>query len=217
MAKRHLLLVMMGVLALPLAAAQRVPVQQNPDACQGPRVDAPVGALCGVQKTVAGRSVNAYLGIPYAESTAGSHRFRPPVPEPHWSGVRDASAFGPVCPQTGTAVKGLPSSEDCLSINVWTPAAAKPKPASFVDELARLKAQTGAGGSAPSTGRPVLVFLYGGGFVHGASSQQLYPGGPSLYDGARMAATQGIVVVTLNYRVGVLGFLAGAPGVTPNL
>jgi carboxylesterase type B len=64
---------------------------------------------------------------------------------------------------------------------------------------------------------PVLVFVHGGGFVHGGSAQRLYPDGPRLYDGARMAATQHIVVVTINYRIGVLGFLAGAPGVTPNL
>jgi carboxylesterase type B len=130
--------------------------------------------------------------------------------------VRVATAFGPACPQTGTEVKGLPTSENCLSINVWTPAA-KQRPPSFAQELDRLRKELGAGGSASEAGRPVMVFLYGGGFVHGASSERLYPGGPALYDGARMAATQGIVVVTLNYRVGVLGFLAGAPGVTPNL
>jgi len=189
----------------------------------------PAGALCGVRASIDGKPVDAFLGIPYAAPTSGAHRFLPPRPAAAWSGVRDATAFGPVCPQTGDQVTGLDVSEDCLSLNVWVPAragASETGPAArFEKALRELRAETaaGAGGAAGSSAAgsggplPVLVFVHGGGFVHGASSQRLYPGGPALYDGARMAATQGIVVVTFNYRIGVLGFLAGAPGVTPNL
>jgi len=132
-----------------------------------------------------------------------------------------------VCPQTGDQVDGLDVSEDCLSLNVWVPVEAAAAPsdprARFRSALDAMRSESAAGGgnasrSAGSGGTlPVLVFVHGGGFVHGGSAQRLYPDGPRLYDGARMAATQHIVVVTLNYRIGVLGFLAGAPGVTPNL
>jgi carboxylesterase type B len=63
----------------------------------------------------------------------------------------------------------------------------------------------------------VLVYLHGGSFVNGSASEQLYPGGPHLYEGARIASTQDVLVVTLNYRLGALGFLAGAPGVPADL
>ena len=134
-----------------------------------------------------------------------------------------------MCPQNGDQVAGLDVSEDCLSLNVWVPAP-PPGPADAEGALpssARRDALRGArrtpagprapGAPIPAGSLPVLVFVHGGGFVHGGSAQRLYPDGPRLYDGARMAATQHIVVVTINYRIGVLGFLAGAPGVTPNL
>lgn len=210
---KRLLLLLLLMLAAPTAAAQ-----SGGKSCGGPLVEAPAGAVCGTRKVVDGTAVDAFLGLPYAESTAGPRRFRAPVPEPRWGGVRDATAFGPVCPQRGDEVAGLRSSENCLSINVWAPASARPRPLSFGTRLQQMRAAPPGGGpSATKRGLAVMVFLHGGGFVHGASSQRLYPGGPALYDGAGMAASQGIVVVTLNYRLGVLGFLAGAPGVTPNL
>lgn len=227
---------LLAAVLLPAAAAQNPPAS-----CRGPTLDTPAGALCGVRETVDGRAVDAFLGIPYAAPTSGAHRFLPARPAAAWSGVRDATAFGPVCPQNGDQVDGLAVSEDCLSLNVWVPASAKvpaggsaPGAGSaqvvFDDMLRALRAEPASGGTAPATQGsagsmvpasapplPVLVFLHGGAFVHGASGQRLYPGGPALYDGARLAAGQDVVVVTLNYRIGVLGFLAGAPGVTPNL
>ena len=148
-----------------------------------------------------------------------------------------------MCPQNGDQVDGLAVSEDCLSVNVWVPADARgpaqvsaPGASSaravFDEMLRALRAEPASGDSAPAAQGPtvpastvpasapplpVLVFLHGGAFVHGASGQRLYPGGPALYDGARLAESQDVVVVTLNYRIGVLGFLAGATGVTPNL
>ena len=134
------------------------------------------GRLCGSITTPTPRyRVNAYLGIPFAESTAGENRWRAPVPVKPWRGVLKATAFGPGCPQLSQV---SPQSEDCLTINVWTPAGASPEPIA------------------------VMVFIYGGAFVYGASSD-------ALYNGAYAAAHGDVVVVSFNYRLGALGFLAG--------
>ncbi|TLZ39872.1 MAG: carboxylesterase family protein, partial [Gammaproteobacteria bacterium] len=102
---------------------------------------------------------------------------RPPQPPLSWQGVRDATRFGDDCMQTPYVIAtGQKASEDCLTVSVWTAARAR------------------------GAHRPVMVFLYGGGFIGGSCA---YP----LYDGAKLAA-QGVVVVCLNYRVGIFGFLA---------
>jgi para-nitrobenzyl esterase len=130
-----------------------------------------------------------FLALPYAAPPVGALRFAPPAPAAAWVGVRDATAFGPapLQPSDGLSQQlGLlgehAQSEDCLTLNVFAPA-------------------------APSrTRRPVLVWLHGGAFQTGTAA------GPA-YDGARLARRGDVVVVTLNYRVGALGFLeTGAPG-----
>ena len=120
--------------------------------------------------------VNSFLGLPYAAPPTGNLRWRPPQPAAGWSGVRDATTFGPSCPQAASpfAPPGQ-FSEDCLYLNVYTPAARS----SF-------------------GGRPVLVWIHGGG---------LEQDGARDYDGTKLAA-DGVVVVTINYRLGALGFLA---------
>jgi para-nitrobenzyl esterase len=148
---------------------------------QVPRAHIAGGLLSGVRE---GR-VNAFLGIPYAAPPTGVRRWRPPGPAPSWAGVRSAGSFAASCwqpltpagfgPWTHEYVVSGPVSEDCLYLNVWTPAA----------RGARL---------------PVMVWVHGGGFTGGSGSVPLY-------DGSALAA-QGIVVVTINYRLGVLGFLA---------
>ncbi|TDW18175.1 carboxylesterase/lipase family protein [Kribbella kalugense] len=121
--------------------------------------------------------VDAYLGVPYAEST----RFQPPRPAAAWDGVRDATQVGPAAPQPPSRLaqiigdRSLEQSEDCLNLNVWTP-------------------------SSTGTPRPVLVFIHGGGFSTGS-------GGLDWYDGARLAERGDLVVVTINYRLGALGYL----------
>lgn len=124
-----------------------------------------------------GSDIAAFKGIPYAAPPIGSLRWRAPQPPAPWSGVRDATRFGDDCVQTPYVIaSGQSTSEDCLTVNVWT-------------------AARGHGAH-----RPVMVFIYGGAFIGGSSAY-------SLYDGAKLAA-EGVVVVSLNYRVGIFGFLA---------
>jgi carboxylesterase type B/heat shock protein HslJ len=161
----------------------------SPD-CPGGAVLTRSGRVCGTAQD--GDSVRAFLGVPYAESTAGENRWRAPVPKAPWPGTWQADAFGPICPQNGAAEGLPPQSEDCLSVNVWT------------------SAQAGAD-------LPVLVFIHGGAFVIDSSAARLYaPDGPHLYDGGRLAEDQNLVVVTFNYRLGALGFLAGVAGLEGN-
>jgi len=131
----------------------------------------------------------AFSGIPYARSPAGDLRWRPPQPPLPWTGVRDASSFGPIAPQR-VAEAGITSpadpgaddvqSEDCLTLNIWTPEIPE-DPAS-------------------ATGRPVMVWIHGGGFTSGSGSV-------FLYRGDHLAREGDVVVVTINYRLGALGFL----------
>jgi para-nitrobenzyl esterase len=127
-----------------------------------------------------GRPVREFKGIPFAQPPVGSLRWTAPQPVAAWTGVRQAKAFGPRCMQQpifgdmGFRSNGM--SEDCLYLNVWTP--------------------------AKSSGEklPVMVYFFGGGFMAGDGSEPRY-------DGGSMAA-KGIVAVTVNYRLGVFGFLA---------
>jgi len=129
-------------------------------------------------------TIAVFKDIPYAAAPVGALRWRAPQPAPGWQGKRDASAFGPVCPQNEHITiftPKLPQSEDCLSLNVWTP-----------DAKAGAKL-------------PVMVWIYGGGFVNGGSS-------PSVYDGSQFAK-RGVVFVSFNYRLGRFGFF-GHPALT---
>jgi para-nitrobenzyl esterase len=119
-----------------------------------------------------------FLGLPYAAPPIGNLRWRPPQPPAGWDGVRNATSFGPSCPQQPSpfAPPG-PFSEDCLYLNVYTPV---------------LHSMDDQGGL------PVIVWIHGGGFTQ--------DGGRN-YDGSKLAA-DGTVVVTINYRLGALGFLA---------
>ncbi|MGQ2992025.1 carboxylesterase/lipase family protein [Brevundimonas sp.] len=150
--------------ALP-AAAQSAPV-----------VASPAGSVRG--STEAG--IDSFKGIPFAAPPTGDMRWRPPAPPARWNGVRDASRFGAACIQPTPVIQSIYSadlgatSEDCLTLNVWTPSTA---------------------GKAP-----VMVWIHGGALVTGSSKEMLY-------DGARLAR-EGVVVVSINYRLGVLGWLA---------
>ena len=159
----------------------------------------PSGGYCVVETRggkLRGRvidGIHTFKGIPYAASTAGTNRFKPPAPLKPWAGLRDAFELTAQCPQpTDTNFSGAdpaferfiegafePSpgrfSEDCLALNVWTAA-------------------------LDSGRRPVMVWLHGGGFEMGS-------GGAPWSDGAALCRTGDVVVVTLNHRLNVLGYL----------
>jgi para-nitrobenzyl esterase len=142
------------------------------------RVKTANGVVEGAGKQTSG--VRIFRGIPFARPPVGELRWRPPQSAANWSGVRQATRFGPRCVQhpvfgdMNFRADGM--SEDCLYLNVWTPAASGKE---------RL---------------PVLVYFYGGGFIAGDGSEPRY-------DGESMAR-KGIVVVTMSYRLGVYGFFA---------
>lgn len=126
------------------------------------------------------RGVVAVLGIPYAEPPFGADRFREPRPRRAWEGIRDCVEYGPISPQSAQlpgAPNWAPCDEDILSLNVWTTAR-----------------EPGAGDGP----LPVLVWIHGGAYTFGSSAQ------PD-FDGTALARA-GLVVVTLNYRVGFEGF-----------
>jgi para-nitrobenzyl esterase len=120
-----------------------------------------------------------FLGVPYAASTAGAQRWRPPRPHAPWRGIMNATRPGPTCAQTGSLATGVlttSTAENCLNLNVYTP---------------RLEQARRA--------LPVMVWIPGGGFTGGAGS---------IYDGAVLAARGNAIVVTINYRLNAFGFLA---------
>lgn len=139
-------------------------------------VSAPAGKFRGVSDG----AMRVFKGIPFAEPPVGLLRWRPPVPKARLPGTFDATSFGPACHQPSTKMNHIyatdpwPMSEDCLSLNIWTPAKAK-------------KA-------------PVFVWIYGGALWSGTSRDPLYDG--------RRLAERDMIVVSINYRTGPLGWLA---------
>ena len=136
-----------------------------------PRVQTTLGPIEGRMDG----EVSAFTGIPYAEPPVGTRRFRAPEPKRPWTAVFDATKPGPLCPQVrmSGAVAG---SEDCLTVNVWSPPNAK--------------------------ALPVMVFLHGGRhMVGGALGDQIS------FDGARLAEEARVVVFSIEFRFGLLGYL----------
>jgi para-nitrobenzyl esterase len=148
-----------------------------------PTVETQSGRVQGFRRN----GIHSFRGLPYAATTAGGARFRPPARHPGWGGVRSTLAYGPVCPQAPRWRndqlafvmdwnEGYPG-EDCLHLNIWTPSL--------------------AGGGR----RPVMVWLHGGGFYAGSSYEL-----PS-YHGENLSRRGDVVVVGVNHRVGALGYL----------
>ena len=140
------------------------------------QVKVDTGALAGTAEG----GVLSFKGVPFAAPPVGALRWRAPQPAASWSGVRPATEYGHDCMQepfpSDAAPLGTKPAEDCLVMNVWRP--------------------------AESVGRklPVMVWIYGGGFVNGGSS-------PAVYDGSQFTR-HGVVFVSFNYRVGRFGFFA---------
>lgn len=124
--------------------------------------------------------VQKFLGVRYAEPPLGNLRFYPPVSPSSWEGIRQVTNFGYNCPQNNLAgVSPLPNqNEDCLYLNIWAPA----------------NAYAGAN-------LPVMVFLHGGGYQTGSGAQPIT-------DGTVLSATTNTIIITINYRLGLLGMLA---------
>ena len=136
----------------------------------------------GIVKTDAGSvsginqdGIRVFLGIPFAAPPTGDLRWRPPAPVQPWDGVKETKQYSATCPQPGSPAP-LNMSEDCLYLNIWTPAKS-------ADEKL-----------------PVMVFFFGGGFKAVAINMPAYNG--------TTLAKNGVIVVTPNYRLGALGFLA---------
>ena len=125
-----------------------------------------------------------FLGIPFAQPPVGALRWKPPVDPVPWTTPRPAQSFGPACPQMafaqGQTTGTLEGDEDCLQLNVWTPQTA-------------------------TSSLPVLVFIHGGGHTQGSAGETR--AGTRMYDGRHLAARGPAVVVTLQYRLGPLGYL----------
>jgi para-nitrobenzyl esterase len=140
------------------------------------KVETTAGTIEGIDDG----EVLVFRGVPYARPPVGALRLRAPRPVEPWTGVRpgqDHGFWAPQNPPPSTLSGDMPGpqAEDCLTLNVWTP--------------------------ATSGARPVMVWIHGGGFVGGS-------GASALYQGRALAARGDVVVVTINYRLGILGFLA---------
>ena len=142
-----------------------------------PVVDTTYGPVRGVDDG----TVKAWKAVRYAASPVGELRWREPQPPPAWSEPADAGRVGPVCPQpTDPRIPidlGAPQGEDFLTLNVWAPSETQ-----------------------PGDNKPVMVWVHGGAYILGSASQPLY-------HGRTLAAGGDVVVVTVNYRLGALGFL----------
>lgn len=176
----------LAMVAAPLSAALAAGKTTN----AAPVIETALGKVQGQPS----KGVYSFLGIHYGQDTGGQNRFMPPVKPVAWSGVQKADEMGDRCPQppvnmppemaTVLSFSDLPTSEDCLVLNVWTP--------------------------APNAGakRPVMVWLHGGGFFLGS-------GGDKYYEGSNLSRHEDVVVVTLNHRLNVFGYLHLGPEAGP--
>jgi para-nitrobenzyl esterase len=140
-----------------------------------------VRTKAGELRGTAENSIAVFRAVPYAAPPVGELRFAPPQPVPAWQGVRDATQDGPIAPQGRSRLAHVmgdferAQSEDCLTLNIWTP-------------------------GTDSAKRPVLVWIHGGAFTSGAGSL-------AWYSGDQFAANGDVIAVSINYRLGALGFL----------
>ena len=178
-----------AIVAMPMALATSAAVPDDQDilSTDTPAVDTTFGRIRGYRQG----GIHTFKGVPYAASSAGQARFRPPSRHVGWKGVRSTLTYGPTCPQAQRWRNnylafvmdwndGYPG-EDCLHLNIWTPAL------------------------AGDTGRPVMVWLHGGGFYAGSSYEL------PAYEGRNLSLRGDVVVVSVNHRVGPLAYMNLGP------
>jgi len=157
------------------------------------------GLLSGVKKTILGQDINVYYGVPFAAPPVGYLRFKKPVAAQPWEGVYDATTLPNTCLQAARGVfpgfageerwiANTPKSEDCLYLNIWAPVKTERRP--------KKKLST-------------IVYIYGGAFIEGSATLEMY-------QADYLSAMENVIVVSMQYRVNVFGFLylgtEGAPG-----
>ncbi|CAG0913163.1 unnamed protein product [Notodromas monacha] len=183
-----------------------------------PVIETSLGPIRGLSKTVHGKIVHMFLGVPFAKPPVGELRFRKPLPAEPWTDVFDANSLPNSCIQesyeyypdnliSATFLQALMGStlgsfygeemwnpntnvsEDCLYLNLWVP-----------DAVLVSATSSSSGAASPANGSAVLAWIYGGGYMSGTSTLDVY-------DGDILAVTEKVIVVSMNYRVGALGFL----------
>lgn len=165
--------------ARPIDLGPGVDVALVPDAA--PPVEPTTARVsAGTLRGVEDEGVVAFRGVPFAAPPVGDLRWRPPAPAAPWEGERAADDWPTPCTQVDRESGEPFGDEDCLYLNVWRP----------VD----------------AAGAPVMVFIHGGGNMFGSTSETT--GGVFTYEGARLARRTGAVVVTLQYRLNILGYLS---------
>ncbi len=167
--------VVFAILITSSLCAQQTAVPAKNDAA--PAESPTVQTASGMVRGLTAGGVSSFKGIPYAAPPVGAFRWRPPQPVTQWTEVRDATRDCPSCPQRTFPGSNATISEDCLFLNVWTPATA-----------------------TKSSKLPVMVWIHGGGFTGGSGS------GPGSAGDA--FAKQGVLLITINYRLGRLGHFA---------
>ncbi|XP_056323927.1 neuroligin-1 [Danio aesculapii] len=160
-----------------------------------------------------------FLGVPYAAPPTGERRFQPPEPPITWSEIRNATQFAPVCPQTllegrlpdvmlpvwfTNSIEVVSSyvqdqSEDCLFLNIYVPTEDGPLSKKQNDDLADNDGAEDEDIRESGSPKPVMVFVHGGSYMEGTGN---------MFDGSILASYGNVIVITVNYRLGVLGFLS---------
>ncbi|XP_029285410.1 neuroligin-1-like [Cottoperca gobio] len=184
-----------------------------------PVVTTVYGKLRGIKKELNNEilgPVVQFLGVPYAAPPTGERRFQPPEPPTSWPEIRNATHFAPVCPQS--IVEGrLPDvmlpvwftnsidivstyvqdqSEDCLYINIYVPTEDGPLTKKHTDDLGDSDRTDDEDIRESGSPKPVMVFIHGGSYMEGTGN---------MFDGSILASYGNVIVMTVNYRLGVLG------------
>nr|CDS24829.1 BC026374 protein S09 family [Echinococcus granulosus] len=194
------------------------------------------GTLRGYASTVLQKPIVTFLGIPFATPPVKDLRFKPPIPLKPWKGIRDATKPAPTCiqplpekwqktdPMTRVWLNTTEMSEDCLYLNIWTNAinGSSSSGSSISGSVTsdsdldtsfnwlRRRSIQPTSNFQQLNGRPVMVWIHGGNFVSGSANLEMY-------NGAILASEMGVIVVSIQYRLGSLGFLSlGTPGAPGN-